>query len=87
MQMPHAFTLLELEGDRAIARVTLNEVGRIKPDQRELLGGAEGVNILAVYTDTVIRGTDSRWRYAQRTYKVVLFDGRAPHGDVFAVTG
>ena len=82
VQMPHAFTLLALNGDRATARVTLNEVGRIRPERRDLLGGAEGVNILAIYTDEVRRNSDGRWRYAVRRYDVKLFDGRAPAGDV-----
>jgi hypothetical protein len=80
VQMPHAFTLLALDGDQAQARVTLNEIGRIKPANRDLLNGAEGMSILAIYTDDLVRCDDGRWRYRQRRYEVRLFDGRAPVG-------
>jgi ketosteroid isomerase-like protein len=82
IQMPHASTLLELDGDRATARSTLNEIGRILPESRDLLGGAEGVNILAIYTDQVVRGADRRWRFGRRSYRVALFSGQPPQGDV-----
>jgi ketosteroid isomerase-like protein len=79
IQMTHAITVLEVQGDRALARATLNEIGRIKPENRDLLGGAEGMFILAIYTDE-LRRVDGGWRYAKRTYQVALFDGRAPEG-------
>jgi ketosteroid isomerase-like protein len=82
VQMPHAFTLLHLIGDQATARVTPNEMGTIKRDSRALLGGADGMNILAMYTDTLVRQADRRWRYARREYRVVLFDGQSPRGKV-----
>jgi ketosteroid isomerase-like protein len=82
VQMPHAFTLLKLDGDGATTRTTLNEVGRILPESRDLLGGAEGVNILAIYTDRVVRGDDGRWRFSRRSYRFALFSGQAPQGDV-----
>lgn len=82
VQMPHAFTLLHLAADRAEARVTLNEVGRIRADSRDLLGGADGMNILAIYTDALVRGQDQRWRFSRREYKVLLFNGQAPQGQV-----
>lgn len=82
VQMNHATTVLSVDGDVATARSTLNEIGRILPDRRELLGGAEGMFILAIYTD-VLRRVGGEWRYAERAYQVVLFDGRAPHGDVY----
>ena len=82
VQMNHATTILSIDGDTAVARATLNEIGRILPDQRKLLGGAEGMFILAIYTDT-LRRIDDTWLYAKRAYQVVLFDGRAPQGDVY----
>ncbi len=82
VQMNHATTVLSVDGDIAVARATLNEIGRILPDQRELLGGAEGMFILAIYTDDLRRVAGS-WLYAKRAYQVVLFDGRAPQGDVY----
>ncbi len=86
VQMPHAFTLLELERDTATARTTLNEIGRILPESRDLLGGAEGVNILVIYTDRLVRGDHRRWRFSRRSYRVALFSGRAPNGDVIPAT-
>lgn len=82
-QMNHAGSVLSVDGDTAKARWSLNEVGRIKPEARDLLGGAEGMHILATYTDTLRRCNDGRWRFSRRDYHVVLFDGRAPEGTVF----
>ena len=82
VQMNHATTILSIDGDTAVTRATLNEIGRILPDQRELLGGAEGMFILAIYTDA-LRRIDGAWLYAKRAYQVVLFDGRIPQGEVY----
>lgn len=82
VQMTHAGVILRLDQDSARARWTLNEIGRIKADQRALLGGVDGMNILATYTDELVREADGRWRFARRTYRVALFDGHAPAGDV-----
>lgn len=82
VQMTHAGVILHLGDDTAQARWTLNEIGRIKPDQRALLGGVDGMNILATYTDDLVREADGRWRFSRRTYRVALFDGHAPAGDV-----
>jgi ketosteroid isomerase-like protein len=73
VQMNHAPTVLAVDGDTALARATLNEIGHVKPEHRDLLGGAEGMFILAIYTDEVRRTRDG-WRYAKRTYKVPYFD-------------
>lgn len=82
VQMTHAGVILRLDQDSARARWTLNEIGRLKADQRALLGGVDGMNILATYTDELVREADGRWRFARRTYRVALFDGHAPAGDV-----
>lgn len=82
VQMTHAGVILRLDQDSARARWTLNEIGRLKADQRALLGGVDGMNILATYTDELVREADGRWRFARRTYGVALFDGHAPAGDV-----
>ncbi len=87
VQMTHAGTVLSLDGDNAQARWTLNEVGRIRPETRGLLGGACGVNILASYTDDLRRGSDGHWRFSKRSYRVVLFDNQAPRGQVFPLGG
>lgn len=84
VQMTHAGVILHITDDTAQARWTLNEIGHIKPDQRALLGGADGMNILATYTDELVRGADRRWRFSRRSYRVKLFDGNAPAGDVVA---
>lgn len=81
VQMNHAVTVLAVDGDTARARATLNEIGRVKPENRELLGGAEGLFILAIYTDEVRRTPDG-WRYARRTYQVPYFDPSAPKGQI-----
>ena len=83
IQMPHAGAILSVDGDRARARWTLNEIGRIKPESTGLLGAADGMVILAIYTDDLHRGPDGVWRFAKRDYQVALFDGHAPRGDVF----
>lgn len=80
VQMTHAGVILALGDDSARARWTLNEMGRIKPDQRALLGGVDGMNIIATYTDDLVREADGRWRFARRVYRVALFDGHAPPG-------
>lgn len=82
LQTPHAWTLLEIDGDTARARVTLQEVGVIDPEAGDILGDAEGMTILAVYTDNLRRGSDGRWRFAKRRYDVKLFDPRKPKGVV-----
>ena len=82
VQTNHATTVLSVDGDTAVARATLNEIGRILPEQRALLGGVEGMFILAIYTDN-LRREGSVWLYAKRAYQVVLFDGRALQGDVY----
>lgn len=82
VQMNHAVTVLEVNGDIAKARATLNEIGRVKEENRELLNGAEGLFILAVYTDELRREADG-WRYTKRTYAVPYFDPSKPAGQVF----
>ena len=82
VQMNHAVTVLSIDGDTALARCTLNEIGRILPEHRALLGGAEGMYILAIYADE-LRRESGTWRYSRRAYQVVLFDGHAPKGTVY----
>ena len=84
VQMNHAVTLLSVDGDTARARATLNEIGHVKPDSRELLNGAEGLFILAIYTDELRRTLDG-WRYARRTYQVPYFDPSAPTGQILPI--
>ena len=81
VQMNHAVTVLSVNGDTARARATLNEIGHVKPENRELLNGAEGVFILAIYTDD-LRRVDGRWRYTRRTYQVPYFDPSPLKGQV-----
>ena len=81
VQMNHAVTVLSIDGDAAKARATLNEMGHVKPENRELLNGAEGVFILAIYTDELRRSPDG-WRYARRTYQVPYFDPSPLKGQV-----
>ena len=81
VQMNHAVTVLSIDGDTARARATLNEIGHVKPENRELLNGAEGLFILAIYTDD-LRRTPDGWRYTRRTYQVPYFDPSAPKGQV-----
>ena len=81
VQMPHAITVLHMDGDSATARATLNEIGRIKPESKGLLHDADGMTILAIYTD-ILKREAGNWRFTIRTYEVLLFDGRAPAGEV-----
>ena len=81
VQMNHAVTVLSITGDTAKARATLNEIGHVKPENRELLNGAEGIFLLAIYTDDV-RRVDGGWRYARRTYQVPYFDQSPLKGQV-----
>ena len=81
VQMNHAVTVLSVDGDTATARATLNEIGHVKPENRDLLGGAEGMFILAIYTDE-LRRTPDGWKYASRTYAVPYFDPAAPAGQI-----
>jgi ketosteroid isomerase-like protein len=85
VQMTHAGVILSVEGDRARARWTLNEIGRIRPEHRGLLGAADGMVILATYTDELVRAHDGGWRFAKRDYQVALFDGHAPRGEVYPI--
>ena len=85
VQMNHAVTVLSIDGDTARARSTLNEIGRIKPDSRDLLGGVDGMFILALYDDELRRDPIGEWQFSRRTYQVVLFDGHSPKGDVTPV--
>ena len=73
VQMNHAVTVLSVDGDRATARATLNEIGHVKPESRDLLDGADSLFILAIYTDD-LRRVDGGWRYARRRYQVPYFD-------------
>ena len=81
IQMNHAVTVLALDADTAIARATLNEIGHVKPESRDLLNGAAGMFILAIYTDEVKRTADG-WKYSRRTYKVPYFNPTEPKGQV-----
>ena len=81
VQMPHAVTVLSVDGDSAKGRATLNEIGKIKPENKGLLGDADGMNILAVYDDT-FRRTNGAWKFSVRKYRVLLFDGHAPQGQI-----
>ena len=82
VQMNHAVAVLSVDGDTARARSTIHEIGRIKPESRDLLDGVDGMSILALYDDELRRGSDGTWRFSRRTYQVALFDGHAPKGDV-----
>ena len=68
IQMNHAVTVLSMDGDTARARATLNEIGHVKPESRDLLNGAESLFILAIYTDD-LRRTPDGWRYTRRAYQ------------------
>ena len=81
VQMNHAVTVLSVHGDAATARATLNEIGHIKPENRDLLGGAAGMFVLAIYSDE-LRRTAGGWKYSKRTYAVPYFDPTAPAGQI-----
>lgn len=85
IQMNHAVTVLSVDGDTARARATLNEIGHVKPENRELLNGAEGLFILAIYTDD-LRREDGSWRYTRRTYQVPYFDPSPLKGQVLPLS-
>ena len=85
VQMNHAVTVLSIDGDTAVARATLNEIGHVKPESRDLLNGTEGFFILAIYTDA-LRRQDGQWRYARRTYQVPYFDPAPLNGQVFPLS-
>ena len=77
-QMPHA-VVVTLDGDRATARVSLQEVGRAR-EGAEPLPGATGMTIYAMYHDEVVR-VGGAWRFKQRTYDVASFAPHGPEGD------
>ena len=82
VQMPHYITVLSVDGDTATGRATLNEIGKIKPENKGLLGDADGMNIVAVYDDSFRKDAKGRWKFSMRKYQILLFDGHAPHGKV-----
>lgn len=65
VQMPHA-PVVELEGDRARSRWTVQEIARSADRTR-------GNFNLAFYHDELVR-LDGRWLYAHRTYHTRYFD-------------
>jgi SnoaL-like domain len=74
VQTPHA-TVIWLDGEQARAHSTMTEVVRHK-------GGAGGMQILATYTDSLIK-RDGQWRFKVRTYRITNMEFNAPAGDCF----
>jgi ketosteroid isomerase-like protein len=65
VQLPHA-PVIEVQGDRARARWTMNEVARTAD-------GATGNYNLSVYEDTLVR-RDGKWLFLVREYKTMYQD-------------
>ena len=57
---PRAFTLLELKGPQACARVSYDEMGR-------LTGELETLSRRLIYIDHMVLGEDQVWRYSERS--------------------
>jgi hypothetical protein len=81
VQMTHAIVVTDLTDRTARARVTLNEVGKARQGVPGALPGVGGMNILAFYTDELVK-RDGAWRFRKRVYDVVLIDFAAPQGQV-----
>ena len=75
-QMPHA-GVVEVDGNRATATWTLNEIGRAAD-------GKSGMFILAIYSDELVR-QNGKWLFAKRTYRVLYLDDSAPKGRAFPI--
>ena len=82
VQMNHATTITLLSKTTARAQVTLNEIGKADPKGEGALPGVKGMNILAFYTDDLVK-QDGGWKFQRRVYDVVLIDFSAPTGQVF----
>lgn len=78
VQMPHA-VVVAVDGDRARARVTLNEVGLAGSDAAPF----PGMNILALYEDELRRTAGGDWEFTRRDYRVVHFSTEVPAGQTW----
>jgi hypothetical protein len=75
-QTNHA-TVIEVNGDRASARCTVNEVARS-------INGEVGVNLLGTYYDDIVREADGEWRFKTRSFRFTFIDTRPLIGQVVA---
>ena len=81
VQMNHAVAVTERTSDAAKAHVTLNEIGKADPKQGGALPGVTGMNILALYTDDIIKQAGA-WKFSRRRYDVLLIDFTEPKGQI-----
>lgn len=76
VQTNHAL-VIEVNGDRATARSTVEEKGLPK-------GAPTGMRAMGTYTDEIVRDSDGEWRFAKRTFRFTYVDGPAMNGQVMA---
>lgn len=84
VQMNHAIVISDLTENTARGRVTLNEIGKARRDVPPALPGVEGMNILAFYTDEIVK-ENGKWQFKKRVYDVVYINFSAPEGQVFPI--
>jgi len=76
VQTNHA-PVIVVDGQRATARTTVNELVRPK--------GGGGVTIVGTYYDDILLGTDGEWRFKERRFRITYVDATtAVPGQVMA---
>ncbi|MGE0385166.1 MAG: nuclear transport factor 2 family protein [Gammaproteobacteria bacterium] len=68
IQMNHA-VVIDVQGDRASATCTLNEMFRM-PD-------GNGMELWGIYYDDIARGADGEWRFEKRRFRTTYYEMRA----------
>jgi SnoaL-like domain len=76
IQSNHA-PVIHVEGDRATASSTVNEVV-LAP------GAAQGTTIWGMYFDTIQKDADGEWRFTERRFRFAWVDAAANAGQVLA---
>ena len=66
VQMPHAGAV-KIQGERATARWTMNEIGRTRGDNPQSQFN------LSTYTDELVK-QDGKWLFTKRSYKMTYLD-------------
>jgi ketosteroid isomerase-like protein len=75
-QMPHAFSA-EIDGDRAVAYWTMQEVAR-SADM------AQGNSNIALYLDELVR-VEGAWKFRSRRYRTIYSDSAPLTGQTFHI--
>ncbi len=82
VQMNHAVAVTHLEENSAQVHSTLNEIGKADPNGEGALPGVKGMNILAFYTDSLVK-QNGEWKFQKRVYDVLCINLTPPGGDVY----